>query len=330
MISAELSQQNDAKSALDGHMDAAQQPLVAVLLAAYNGGKYISEQLDSIVGQTLHHWIIWASDDGSVDDTRAILLDYQDRLSDRRVQIIDGPAQGFARNFLELICRPDIDAKFFAFSDQDDIWDSDKLEIAVNWLESVPNHIPALYCSRTRLIAADGSPIGPAPLFGRQPHFANALVQSLTNGNTMVMNQAARRLIQIAGHDVDVFSHDWWAYMLVTGCGGQVYYDPHPRISYRQHADNLLGMNMGVSARLKRFRLAWGGRYRQWNDRNIQALTRVQHLLTSDAQTILKCFSESRHRGPIGRFKGLMQSGVYRRTLFENIAISIMSILKKM
>lgn len=330
MISAELSPQNDAQGALDGHAGSAHRPTVAVLMATYNGEKYLREQLDSIAAQTLSNWIIWASDDGSTDQTRSILQQYQGEFSDHRVRIVTGPGRGFSKNFIQLICRPELNAEFFAFADQDDIWDDDKLQIAVDWLQSTPKDVPALYCSRTRLITADGRSLGPAPLFARKPHFANALVQSLTNGNTMVMNQAARQLIQTAGNDVDVFSHDWWTYMLVTGCGGQVHYDPIPRISYRQHANNLLGMNMGFAARLKRFRLAWGGRYRDWNDRNIRALARVHHMLTKQAQTILYHFERSRYQGLIGRVAGLMKSGVYRRTLFENISITIMTICKKM
>jgi hypothetical protein len=60
-----------------------------------------------------------------------------------------GRPKGSTANFLSLTCRADIDADYFAYADQDDVWESDKLERAVNWLKTVPEGVPALYGSRT-------------------------------------------------------------------------------------------------------------------------------------------------------------------------------------
>jgi len=86
------------------------------------------------------------------------------------------PAEGFVANFLSLTCKASIEADYYAYSDQDDVWESDKLERAVRWLQTVPENIPALYCSRTRLVDAENNEIGLSPLFSKPPSFANALI----------------------------------------------------------------------------------------------------------------------------------------------------------
>ena len=72
---------------------------------------------------------------------------------------------------MSLTCRADIDADYFAYADQDDIWESDKLERAVNWLKTVPDGVPALYGSRTLLVDTRNQHIGYSPLFERTPDF---------------------------------------------------------------------------------------------------------------------------------------------------------------
>lgn len=244
-------------SALQNASDrpAGAQPKVAILLCTYHGQHYLAEQLDSFAAQTHRHWEVWASDDGSVDDTHSILLGYQQNWPSGRLSIHNGPAEGFAANFLSLTCKASIEADYYAYSDQDDVWEVDKLERAVNWLQTVPEDIPALYCSRTRLVDANNNEIGVSPLFTKPPSFANALMQNIGGGNTMVFNNAARNLLREAGENIPIITHDWWAYMVVTGCGGQVFYDTEPTLRYCQHNGNLVGMNATWPARFKRIRM---------------------------------------------------------------------------
>lgn len=211
------------------------QAKVAILLCTYHGQHYLAEQLDSFAAQSHTNWEVWASDDGSADDTHEILESYRQKWSDDRLSIHSGPAEGFAANFIALTCKDSIEADYYAYSDQDDIWEPDKLARAVEWLKTVPEHIPALYCSRTRLVDASNSEIGDSPLFTKPPSFANALMQNIGGGNTMVFNNAARNLLREAGKTRPVITHDWWAYMVVTGCGGRIFYDEEPTLRYRQH-----------------------------------------------------------------------------------------------
>ena len=85
-----------------------------------------------------------------------------------------------------------------------------------------------------------------SPLFRRPPSFRNALVQSLAGGNTMVLNRPARDLVALASRRARFVSHDWWAYLLVTGAGGAVHYSAKPLVRYRQHAHNLVGANTSL------------------------------------------------------------------------------------
>lgn len=304
-------------------------PKVAILLCTYHGQHYLAEQLDSFAAQTHSNWEVWASDDGSEDDTHAILEAYQKTWPAGRLSIHFGPAEGFAANFLSLTCKASIEADYYAYSDQDDVWEADKLERAVRWLETIPPNIPALYCSRTRLVDADNYEIGLSPLFSKPPSFANALMQNIGGGNTMVFNNAARALLREAGEDTLVITHDWWAYMVVTGCGGKVFYDSYPSLRYRQHDGNLVGMNATWAARFKRIRMLWEGRFRSWNDSNIAALRKLQHKLTPENLETLERFAKARQMSLIPRLIHLKRSGIYRQTLFGNLGLIAAAVFGK-
>jgi len=302
-------------------------PIVAVLLCTRNGGRYLREQLDSIEAQSHRNLNMWVSDDGSGDDTNHILEQYQSSRSGH-VSIQSGPRRGFVANYLSLIHQSDIKGDYFAYADQDDIWQPDKLSRAIGKLKSVPDNVPALYCSRTCLIDQCGQKIGFSPLFEKPPVFANALVQNIGGGNTIVMNKAARDLLCAAG-DKLVVSHDWWAYMLVSGAGGIVIYDSYPSVLYRQHNSNMVGSNTGCKARLFRLRMLLKGRFRNWNTVNTQALQQVRHLLTSENQHILDEFCTARNRWLIPRISGIMRTGVYRQTFLGNLGLAAAIVLKK-
>ncbi|MDF3863367.1 glycosyltransferase family 2 protein [Pseudomonas denitrificans (nom. rej.)] len=303
---------------------------VAILLSTYNGAAYLREQLESLIAQTCQDWVIHASDDGSSDATLDILHDYQRHLGNDRLQIHAGPRQGFAANFLSLIGRASEQADYFAFCDQDDLWQPDKLDRGLAWAHSHPSSLPLLYCSRTRLIDATGQAIGFSPLFRRAPSFANALVQSIAGGNTMLFNAATAQLLSLTPAHVPIISHDWWAYILVTGCGGRVNYDEYPAINYRQHGNNLIGSNSGIRDRFVRLQRMLKGTFRYWNDVNLEAVSHFREHLTHENQQILELFGSAR-RAPLYRKLSLIsQSGVYRQTLPGNLGLVAASLIQRL
>jgi glycosyltransferase involved in cell wall biosynthesis len=304
-------------------------PKVAILLGTFRGEQYLAEQLSSFAAQTHSNWEVWASDDGSTDNTLEILERFKREWPAGRLSIQAGPAKGFVANFLALACNPSIQADFYAYADQDDVWEADKLGRALQWLESVPANVPALYCARTRLVDSNNQDIGFTPLFGN-PCFANALVQSIAGGNTMVFNNAARALLRQAGTELDVVFHDWWTYMAVTGCGGQVFFDPVPTLRYRQHGANVIGGNSSWGARLQRMRKLWQGQHRKWNGDNIAALRKLESRLTPENRQILHQFALAREKNLIPRLVHLGRSGVRRQTRLGNIALFAAAIFKRL
>ena len=194
---------------------------VAILLCSYNGARFLREQLDSIYTQTHTNWKLWVSDDGSNDGTLEILSEYRETWGADRLEVVRGPCRGFSANFLSLVCRPEINADFFAYADQDDVWKPEKLARGLDRLGHLAEHGPALYCARTRLVDEQGATLGLSPLFTQKPDFRNALVQNIGGGNTMLFNSAARRILMAAGPNLDVVAHDWWTYLAVTAAGGR-------------------------------------------------------------------------------------------------------------
>lgn len=305
------------------------QSKVAVLLGTYQGEEYLAEQLDSLETQSHSNWWVHASDDGSQDRTLSILKNYKRKWSEGRISIYSGPQSGFAANFMSLVGNPDIQADYFAFSDQDDIWEKHKIAKALAWLEQSPSDTPALYCSRTRLVDKHNHEIKLSPLYSTRPAFANALVQNLGGGNTTVFNNAARELLRETCNYIPDISHDWWAYMVVTGCGGYVFYDTTPNVRYRQHEHNLMGMNSRWKARLIRIRMLWQGYLRRCNDSSTAALQVMNGKLTSGSRDTLEVFTRARRKSLVPRLIGLKHSGIHRQTLWGNLGLIAAAVFGK-
>ena len=302
---------------------------VVILLGTYNGQDYLEDQLKSFEAQTLTHWTLLSSDDGSSDETLNILKKYQSKWSNTHNMLLSGPQNGFAANFLSLVSQSEINSDLYAYADQDDIWEPGKLETAVHFLKNIPPQIPALYCSRTKIVDRDNNQQGLSPLFNKKPCFANALVQNIGGGNTMVFNKAARDLLKTTAKDTVVISHDWWTYMLVSGCGGEVFYDPAPEVRYRQHHKNLVGGNRTLKARLERIRMVMLGRFKHWNSTNTEALYKHYAMLTPTSKRTLDNFTKSRKGNFISRLWYLHKSGVYRQSFLGNIGLIAAAIFNK-
>lgn len=296
---------------------------VAILLCSYNGADYLAPQLQSYLDQTHADWSLHISDDGSTDGTQAMLQRFAADHPAHAVRLYSGPGEGFVRNFLNLTCRPEITADYYAYSDHDDVWFADKLARAVAALAEIAPGVPALYCSSSTLIDAQGQPCGASQCFAKVPGFGNALVQSIAGGNTMVFNHAARALLLKAGQALALPSHDWWTYQLVSGAGGSVIYDPQPSIYYRQHGCNVIGSNRGIIASLQRIRLLFAGRFRRWNSMNCEALQAVAALLTPENRVRVQVFAAARRAPFFKRLSGLARSGIYRQTALGNVGLVV-------
>ncbi|OUM73969.1 glycosyl transferase family 2 [Pseudomonas caspiana] len=298
-------------------------------MCTYNGQLFLEKQLESISSQTCNDWHVAISDDGSEDETLTIAWRYRLKWGEEKLSVWQGPGEGFARNFMSLVCHTELSADHYAWCDQDDMWDERKLQVALSWLQSVPKDVPALYFGRTQLVDSSGVALGYSPLFRRSPSFANALVQNIGGGNTMVLNHAARVLLQAAGNNLNVVSHDWWAYLLVTGAGGNVFYDPSPYVMYRQHAGNLVGANSNWRARVNRMKMMSQGRFQVWNSINIANLEKMSAFLTHENRELLERFKSLRTETLGRRLAGLKQSGIYRQTRLGNLSLIVAATVGK-
>lgn len=116
---------------------------IAILMATYNGEKYLKEQIDSIMNQTNHDWTLYIQDDGSKDKTLDIIKSY----SDERIVWVDNglTRQGCCMNFMSLLNK--VESSYYMFCDQDDVWLPEKVQISIDEvirLEKISPNIPIL------------------------------------------------------------------------------------------------------------------------------------------------------------------------------------------
>lgn len=210
---------------------------VQVLLSTHDGARWLEPLLASVLGQRGVDVGLLVRDDGSRDATPAIL---RARAADPRVSVVRGGNLGVPWTYFELLERSDAAAALLAFCDQDDVWLPHKLRRAADELGRLDPAIPALYCGRQILTGPALDRLGLSPLPRRGPSFANALVENVATGCTVVLNRAARERIVAAGRPACTVMHDWWAYLVVAALG-RVVYDPEPGVLYRQHGGNVVG-----------------------------------------------------------------------------------------
>lgn len=303
---------------------------MAILLATFNGEKFLQDQLASIEAQEHTHWVLYASDDGSNDATLDILHAFQRRLGASRVHIRRGPGQGLCANFLGLAADPTIEADFYAFCDQDDVWLPSKLGSALQALLSLSDRTrPLLYGSRTSYVRDNLSVYGMSPAFNKTPSLLNALVQSLAGGNTMVFNRTAKQLLADCGVKQAVL-HDWWLYILVTAAGGQMVFDQRSHILYRQHDASIIGAANTWSDRLARIWMVFNGQFKTYTNHNLAALMQANHCLSPESFEILRCFAAARTESQvIERWRLFKRCGVYRQTTLGTYSLLLAGLLRK-
>lgn len=238
---------------------------VQVLLATYQGERFLPAQVESIRQQTYPHVRLFARDDGSQDGTPAILEAYA------QAGVLawqQGQNMGVVRSF-DWLLRHSPQSDYYAYCDQDDVWHPEKLQRAVAQLNALDSSIPSLYFTATALVDEHLTPLNRVqPVLLKPASFANALVQNVVTGCTCVINHSARELLtRVMPEWSQIRMHDWWAYLVVSG-HGQVLFDAFQSVQYRQHGKNQVGTkNLTLRNRLSRF----------WHNEGV--ITRQAHVL---------------------------------------------------
>jgi hypothetical protein len=253
---------------------------------------------------------------------------YQNKWNPGKLVIRVGPKKGHSQNFLSLACDPEVRADYYAFCDQDDVWLPEKLCRAIANINSDESNIPALYCGRTQYVSEYLKYCGTSPLFVFPPGFRNALVQSIAGGNTMVFNDAAKKLIQEVGI-VIVPAHDWWVYQLISAVEGSIFYDPVPYVLYRQHTAALVGGNNSATAKMYRLWFLLQGRLQKWNTQNVMALKKIVGIMPKNNQQIFMIFELLRSAGLVDRIRLMQIGGFYRQSRAGTFSLYFAVILNK-
>ena len=218
-----------------------------ILMATYNGEKYIEEQLESILNQTFNDYVIYICDDKSTDLTYEILEKYQLKYPDKIYIKQNKENTGSPKyNFFKLMM--DRKAKYIMLCDQDDVWLNNKIEISLKKIKDMEsiygNKCPCLV--HTDLIVTDGSLDIISSSFRKsmkadysKTELKKIIVQNTLTGCTAIYNEALSELIYT--EPKYMVMHDWYLMIMASAFGKIDYIDEKP-ILYRQHMTNEIGM----------------------------------------------------------------------------------------
>lgn len=237
---------------------------VRVLLATYNGERWLDDQLRSLFEQQGVSVSVVASDDDSRDSTAERLADWSRRADLQVLPPLHTRMGSANRNFLRLICEAPLgDAEYLAFADQDDIWHADKLARAVECLESSGADA---YSSNVTAFWSDGRS---RRLVKSQPQRRyDHLFESAGPGCTFVIARRAFESLRSWARErheqlAELRVHDWLIYAHARTQGWRWTIDNRSTMLYRQHGSNEVGANVGHAARRRRWSQIRSGQYRK-------------------------------------------------------------------
>lgn len=213
---------------------------INILLSTYNGERFLAEQIQSIQKQTIKDWTLLIRDDGSTDRTPDIIREFVKQ--DQRIQWInENQIENFGviKNFYTLLKYQAADVYFF--SDQDDIWLEDKLEVTLLEAQKHDLSKPLLVYTDLKIVNQQLEITHASMIKTQSAHANTTLLQELTEntvtGGTMMINQAlAKEWNTCEG----LLMHDWYL-ALVASARGKLAYLDIPTELYRQHDANVLG-----------------------------------------------------------------------------------------
>ena len=247
---------------------------IAILMATYNGEKYICQQIDSILSQTCKDWELYIHDDGSTDNTIAVVESYVEKYPNK-IHLIDGKSTGGAKyNFFYMFGQ--VEAPYYMTCDQDDVWLDKKIELTYDKMLTIENKadVPCLVYTELRVVDSELNTIadtmsGYQSLDCHKRTINQFILQNSVTGCTMMVNRALRdKMLRITDID-NTIMHDWWA-ALVAAQFGKTAFIEEPTILYRQHGDNSLGA-LGIN------KLSYIVR-RVWQKKQIQESMRLGRL----------------------------------------------------
>ena len=216
--------------------------MISVCMATYNGEKYISEQIESIITQLGDEDELIISDDNSTDQTLKLVEEFRDE----RIKIIKNHGiKGYTSNFYN--CLKNAKGDYIFLSDQDDIWLPNKVKVTLEYLEKYDFVI-----SDAKEVDADLKIISESRIkkYGMRSGFWNNLLKSRYIGCCMAFNRKVLNSLFPAPTYLDCYPHDLWIALI-----GEGYFSScmikEPLILYRRHQNNKSNGGFGEKGTLK-------------------------------------------------------------------------------
>lgn len=301
---------------------------VHIVLATYNGERFLREQMDSVLAQTYENITVEVCDDGSTDGTAAIVREYE--AQDERVKLHMNPHNlGYVKNFLEGVKR--CTAPYVMLCDQDDIWQKDKVEktlLAMQKAEKKMAGKPVLvFTDAVNFDSETGEELG---FFHETSHLdvkkvdtAHLFMENKCIGCTMMMNRAILPYLKELPEEIRV--HDWWL-ALICSHFGTIEYVPQATLRYRQHEENQIGGSSYTGYLKKRLthireqRRTLVQTYRQG-----AAFLRIFGEQMDRQQRVLaENFASMEQTGFFGRRYRILRYGYKKSGLFRNIGLFLL------
>ncbi|MCS2171729.1 glycosyltransferase family 2 protein [Scandinavium sp. TWS1a] len=234
---------------------------VSILLATYNGSKYVHQQIDSIaLGirslTNEYDFNVFISDDASSDNTVEIIKGLSEK--HKFLNLIDSERKGGVKNnFLFLVNNIPDDSDYMFFCDQDDFWLPNKLKLFLDEFIERDSNVPLLLHSDLTVVDECLFPnylsMFDSQKLNKNATFNELITQNNVTGCVMAINKSAFKLIK----DVDFtysIMHDWYIALYVSFYG-EIYFIDKPTILYRQHSNNQVGAKqLNISSLLQSFR----------------------------------------------------------------------------
>ncbi len=238
-------------------------PRVAVLLAAFNGLPFIKEQLASIFSQIHVNLIVYVSIDKSTDGTEEFLFSFAKREERLRLLSLGHTFASAGLNFYRLIKEVDfLSYDYIAYSDQDDIWEADKIFRQISLLElsqaeGVSSNVIAFGVGLKDKVIKKSQPqkifdfifesAGPGCSFLMTPNLVNKVYEQLISKTSVAST---------------IVMHDWLTYAICRAHSMKWVIDTIPTLKYRQHQNNVIGANVGLKSIPARYEKIKNGWYR--------------------------------------------------------------------
>ena len=235
---------------------------IAILMATYNGEKYLGEQIDSLLAQTYKDWHLYIHDDGSTDNTQAILREYAQKHSN--IYVLEYESQrGAMRNFLSLLQR--VEADYYMFCDQDDVWLKEKVELSFKEMkrqEAAFQGKPIIVY--TDLYVTDAALNITCNSFWQEiclhPEFITTFdemaASTAVTGCAMLFNRQVKDSVVFPATYATM--HDAWITACTLRKNGKIFPISQQLIYYRQHEDNRVGSDdlnhIDLAYRIRNFR----------------------------------------------------------------------------